>query len=1768
MPLEPLRLASEGDAPLYAGVNSFGYGGTNAHAILRAAPPLADPRRAAAAGEPCLLPISARTEGALRLMAEAWIDALRADQPADLRALASAAAQHRSHFDHRLAVEGHAAEDLASKLRTYLDEGAAAGVTVGRSRSGRQPGAVFVFSGMGPQWWGMGQALFDSEPVFRASAEACDRAFRAIAGWSILEAMRAPEATSRMHETRIAQPANFLLQVGLAALFRHAGITPSAIVGHSVGEVAAAHVAGALDLEDAVRVVYHRSRLQQTTAGSGMMLAVGLGAADVARWLEGHADVVSIGAVNSARSVTLAGQEAALRLIADALAEAGIFHRFLKVEVPYHSPMMEPLREDLLASLDGLSPQSPRVPLISTVTGAHWAEADRHDGAYWFRNLRDPVLFADALDGLIADGHTLFAEIGPNPVLSSAIRDGLSARGVDGGTIYTLRRKDPEAARMRTAVAELYTLGLSPDWQRINGDAVRGTKIPTYRWDRDSFWSESAEGRADRLGAQVHPLLGAPMAIASGATWTADLNANYLPWLGDHRIDEATVFPGAGFVEACLSIHAESDGSDPAIIEHLDLTQALMLNPAAGVQLQWSFDPKTRACTASSRAHGSDGAWQAHASAAVLASAPWPAAPRDTQAIEARCPEAIDIPELYATLAARGLNYGPAFRCVRALRRGSAEVLARLALGEAEAAALGIYRVHPALLDAAFQALIATCRDEGSEPALFMPVHLRQILYHAPVGSSALAHCRLVRQTEEAIEGDIVLFGEDGTVCLEVKGIRCVAVGRRRAQAGIPLDRWMYDYVWEPAEPAAGFADPARWLVFTDSGAVGPSLVRYLRNQGAESVVEVVPGQAFARLGDDRFEIRRGSAEDMAAVLAEARAQDCRAIVHLWGADPALNDASLDPTGLAALGDAMVLVRGLGATAAAADPVQRPRLYVATRDARHVDPARCVTGLNQSALVGFLRVVAIEQPDLGATLIDLDPDMPAAATGRRLGQEILSASPEDDVALRGPNRYVQRLNRRPERRRTDELVPVSQIGRDAAYRLEIAVPGSLDKVRYREVARRAPGPDEIELRIRAVGLNFKDVLKVLGLLTKTALTGTHYGETLGMEATAVVTAIGPGVSGYTVGDEVITLVAGCLASHVTVRTDQLLCLPRPDHIGAAEGATIPIAFMTAYYGLAEAARLRKGETVLIHAGAGGVGMAAIQVARWIGAEIFATAGSPEKRALLLGLGVSKVWDSRSLDFVDGIREATGGRGVDVVLNSLSGEAMERSFDALAPLGRFIEIGKRDILEKSRLPMAAFDRSVSFTALDLDRLTLTRQDVVVRLFGETWQRFAAGDFEPLPLTRFPAAKAGEALRFMAQAKQVGKVVIDFDDAADVAIVPLAARRDAIRRDATYLVTGAFGGVGLELVRRLAGRGARHLVLAGRSGASTQEARTALEDLRQAGVAVREARIDVADAVAVRGLLSDMEDTMPPLAGVFHAAAVLDDALIANLDAGRVARVMTPKALGALVLHEATRHLALDHFVLFSSATSLIGNPGQASYVAANTLLDALARQRRAEGLAATAVNWGALGDVGMLAQDNAATRQLDLAGVRRIPIADALEALWRVLDLDLGVIAVMDVDWAAWMSLFPVAKTIPRFAELARETSRTDAGSDYRTALLALPAAERLPLLTGAMLGIVAEALHVPAEKVDPRQPLSELGIDSLVGVELQSAISARLGLQISILQLMKGGNVEDMAAMLLQKMTAPGPADAPRPAPPPAATEEAAASEPAAAEPDTGQIAA
>ena len=979
------------------------------------------------------------------------------------------------------------------------------------------------------------------------------------------------------------------------------------------------------------------------------------------------------------------------------------------------------------------------------------------------------------------------------------------------------------------------------------------------------------------------------------------------------------------------------------------------------------------------------------------------------------------------------------------------------------------------------------------------------------------------------IVADIVLCDEEGRAAADIRGLRLASLPAAQDNLTGQLQEWTYFLEWEKTEVVPAFADPARWIVFSGGGGLAAIVSEQLSANGAAEVVEVAAGAAFERLGPDRFVIRRDQKDDIRGIFAAIDLSTCRGVIDARGVDAP--SASGDPAGCQSTLEGLYLMQVLAESVTTSPP----RFYLVTQGAQQVKPDEPVAGLDHAALIGLVRVAACEYAELRCTSIDADPDLGPEA-GRWVALEILADSNEEDVALRGVDRYRRRLVRASVERLDDAAAERRLLRAEDGrpFTLEVGTRGVLDSLRYREMTRRAPTGGEVEVEVRAAALNFKDVLKVLGLLPAAATDHTFHGERLGMEAAGVVTRLGEGVTEYQLGDAVIAPVQSCFSSHVTVPTSSLFAVSS-DVVNPMEAAGVPVAFVTAYYALHRVAQLAPGETVLIHAATGGVGLAAIQVARWLGAEIYATAGSPEKREYLRGLGVRHIWDSRTPEFADGILALTEGRGVDVVLNSLSGEAFQKSLSIMAPFGRFIEIGKRDIIENSRLPLLPFNRNLNFTAIDLDKMMAERPHLVRQLLREVQERLEARDFSPVPVTVFPGAQVSAAFRHMAQARHIGKIVLDFTDVRGLTILPGDERERLFAPDATYLVTGGFGGVGLELASWMASQGAKHLALVGRRGPATDEARAIVERLRADGVAVRVCEADVSEEADVNRLLADVAREMPPLRGVFHAAAVLDDGLIAQLDAERLARVMAPKARGAWLLHAHTQTLPLDYFVLFSSATAWIGNPGQANYVAANTYLDALADHRRACGLPATSISWGAFADVGMVATAAHTSEHLARVGIRPLRPALAMKALGRILRWNPRAIAVVDVQWGKLRQAHPTANTCPRLATVLAEaeSSSVAATGDVRALLKAVPPHERLERLTAGIVSLVADALRMPPETIDINRPLTQLGIDSLIGMELQAAVRIKLGIEVSILQWMKGGTIAGTAVQILERFNIP-----------------------------------
>lgn len=932
----------------------------------------------------------------------------------------------------------------------------------------------------------------------------------------------------------------------------------------------------------------------------------------------------------------------------------------------------------------------------------------------------------------------------------------------------------------------------------------------------------------------------------------------------------------------------------------------------------------------------------------------------------------------------------------------------------------------------------------------------------------------------------------------------------------------------DPAAPAQGLfvarapaRSPRTWLVFADD-VVAPPLCSRLQARG-DRVLKVRPGDEFSAEDAD-FQVRPGERPDLHRLLSTRPDE----VLHLWS----LRDLTSTLDGAARLGSLSVLplaqeLAGLELP---------PRLTVVTRGAQSVADDDPLSAPEQAPIAGLVRVMANELPALRCSAIDLG-SAPTAGEADRLLDALSAGEGEPEVAIRGSERHVLRVRRGG--------AGVSRVDPEAAWRLETPRPGRLDELVPREASRRNPAPDEVEIRVYAAGLNFKDVLKGLGVLSPATLMGGLSGFELGMECAGVVVRVGSAVDHLREGDEVVAIGPGAFASYLT--TPASLVAPKPRALGFAESSALPLAYLTVLYALEHLGRMQAGETVLIHAAAGGVGLAAISAARAAGLTIYATAGSDEKRELARAAGARRVFDSRSSGFAEAVRAETHGRGVDLVLNSLAGAGIRESVGALAPYGRFLELGKRDIEQNHALDLLPFGENLSFFAIDIDRLLKDRVELAGRLFREAIARVDAGTLGPLPVCTFPMTEAEGAFRRMAQARHTGKLVLDTRTAGPQL---LPARRAQIRFDfeATWLITGGLGGFGFAVARWMVEHGARHIMLVGRRmhpGAGER-----IRALTDGGADVRFETMDVADEADVGRVLAVIAATMPPLGGVFHAAMVLDDALVTQLDPERFERVHAPKARGAENLHRLTRDLPLRHFVLFSSIACVWGAPGQANYVSANCYLDALALHRRGLGLPALSVSWGAIGEVGYVAERSELARYLERQGMLSVPSADALDALGRAMMQAEPRVVVANVDWPTWRRAFPASAGLARYSAVATAATPGGIADD---ASRGSPREELAELVGIALIHRLEERLRVHAatvlevrlDRLDSSALLSGYGLDSLMGVELKGRIEGDIGVEVPLPTLLRGPSIHELATILAGRLQTSNPPEGVVPLPPP-----------------------
>jgi acyl transferase domain-containing protein/acyl carrier protein len=1710
------------EGPALAGVSAFGIAGTNAHVVLQESP-LLTASTVADESAVYLLPLSAHTPEALRELSHAYQTFLKST-PSTLHDICYTASVRRAHHDHRSAIIGNSYEDLVERLAN-IERNETRSSWVAQSAPSK---IAFIFPGQGSQWVGMGRQLLEREPVFHAALERFAVALRPLVDWSLIEQLLADDAHSRFDEIDVIQPVLCAIEIALAEVWRAWGIEPAVVIGHSMGEIAAACIAGAIDYDDAARIICLRSRLMKRASGRGAMAVVELSIEQARSAIQSYEDRLSIAVSNSPRSTVVSGDPTALTDVVTALQQRDIFCRWVKVDVAAHSPHMNALRYELVDALGDLRPQETAIPIYSTVTG-QLIDGAQLDSAYWGRNLREPVLFADVVQCAIADGLTTFIEMSPHPILLPAIEQ--CGEAFEALTMVpSLRRDEDDRAQLLRGLGKLYETGHEIEWQRIYpiGHCV---SLPSYPWQRERFWYDPPISSAHvRAGTGFDPLLGictTPALQPGTKWWTLDLNLDDLPYLADHRVRGAVVLPAALYLTMVLSAAREAFGPE-SIMRDVVFKEAVLLTEDQAVTLQLVImldKPGTAAFQILSRPSGSDSsAWTTNVSGLLQLDVSEPLTPVSIDVIEARCQHSQSADEHYHVMRTRGLEYGPSFQGVTHIQRDEMEALGNVQLSQTLQAQANAHRLHPALLDACFQVLVAAEDAHPHDP--YLPIGLDRLSVLGDIPTTARAYA-IRRAMGDTLEGDVFLLADSGEVVAAAHGLR---LERLRPASALNLDRLFYAVQWLPAEqvsvPSIVSSDAGQWLIFADAAGVADSLEPELSNRGA-ACVRVTAGDAYRRLAPNRFQLNLERPADFKQLLSDLALDQSKpwlGILYLWGVD----EASVSAANQMACVGALHLVQAVTQV----EWLQAPRLWLVMRGTQAIGSDRAIN-LAQAPLWGLSGVIAREHPDLRCTRIDLSAEYSSVEI-ESLRQELLLNGRDDQIALRGTDRYVARLAQSIPERRAGSLshgLPAAES--PAAFQVKIAQPGILDRLELYAAVRLAPRPGQVEIEVAVTGLNFMNVMSAMGIYP-----GHPNGVgPLGIECAGTIAAVGEGVDQLRVGDRVLAIAFDSLGTYA--RTDARLVQPIPESLSFEEAASIPIAFVTAYQALCHMARLERGERVLIHAATGGVGLAAIQVARWLGAEIFATAGSLEKRAYLQSLGVQRVMDSRSLSFADEVLTLTNGQGVDVVLNSLSGEAIAKSLSILAPYGRFVEIGKRDIYQNTQIGLRPFQNNLAYFALDLERMVRERPAQVGAVLRDVLQLMETSVFTSLPVRVFPVAQVADAFRLMAQAKHVGKLVIDVKDVAGAEVRSVHPDQ-LVRPDGTYLITGGLGGLGLKVAQRLAQAGARHLVLTGRSDRTLLPPQTieAVNALERSGVQVLIIRADVAREDQMMAAFDHIDQTLPPLRGIVHAAGVLDDGVLLQQTAQRFQAVMSPKIDGAWNLHCLTRDRALDFFVMFSSVASLLGTAGQGNYAAANAFLDGLAHWRRAQGLPAVSINWGPWAEVGLAARRGAVGLQ-SVRGLEALNVEQGLAAFERLLLSEAVQSAVMPLDVSEWCTAHPVDAQSTLFADLLKDAAQSVVSSDrapatstsIRQALLAVdPGRRRRSILETYIQEQAAQVLRLSPSRIDLHKPLRTLGFDSLMTLEFRNRLEQGLGLSLSATLVWNYPTVNDLVPYLAAKM--------------------------------------
>jgi acyl transferase domain-containing protein/NADPH:quinone reductase-like Zn-dependent oxidoreductase/acyl carrier protein len=1691
-------------APRRAGVSSFGISGTNAHMILEEAPVVEGAAAAVAVdgverssvvasvgGGVLPFLVSASSGEGLVGQAGRLVEYLGARPEVGLAGVAGALALDRARLSHRAVVVAEDREALVGCLGALERGEAAEGLFQGFVGNEVGGGVAFLFSGQGSQWAGMGRELYEAFPVFAGALDEVCGGLDVHLGRSLKELLFAGEGSEEallLGRTQFTQPALFALGVALYRLVIGFGVKPDYLVGHSIGELSAAYVAGVFSLEDACALVAARGRLMGALADGGAMAATVASEGEVLESLVGFEGRLALAAVNGPGSVVVSGEEGALGEWETAFGqsaedgrEGGRKVTRLRVSHAFHSPLMDPMLEEFTGVVQGLSLSEPRIPIVSNVSGVELSTGEATSPEYWASQVRGTVRFRDDVSFLRDRGVTRFLELGPDGVLSGLVHECMDEHGDEGGVgdgdvliATSLRARHPEARTFVGFLSRAHVDGVNVDWGAFfDKQGVERVGLPTYAFQRRRYWLSSGVGITDAVSlgqdSAEHPLLGAAVHLAgedAGWLFTGRLSLESHPWLKDHVVLGSALMPGTGLVEFALAAGLRV-GSE--VVEELTLQAPLLVGEEGAVQVQLMVseaDPEgrreleiySRLQESSEDGSGSDGEWTCHATGVLNSGAQPALSGSELEGLAGEWPPsgAVEIDTEFFYDGLGDLGYGPAFQGLRRAWMVGEEVFAEVSVRLEDESEIQRFGMHPALSDAALHAALGTL-DGNREGEVSVPFSFTGVRLFAQ-GAGSL-RVRLAK-----IDGGLRLFAADpqGEPVLSIEGLQVRAIDQSQLKTAARDAEhnalYALDWTEQPPAPTVGENSQIQIAVLDPGNQTTPVLPgieaeRYTDLKALEAAIEQgAPTPEVVLVKADSI------TEGMVGDSGEPADQGPQADGDLARAVHSITQRTLE-----------LLQQWIGL-----ENLLESRLVVLTD--RAVVAARGETPhLTGTGVVGLLRSAHSEHPGRFG-VIDLDgSDASADAVLAAL------AIGDPELAIREGSIRAPRLAHPGS---DGSLVPP---GGGEAWHMATESAGTLEGL----VLKPSPLVGEplvegqVRVAVHAAGLNFRDVLVALDM---------YPGESpIGGEGSGVVLDLAADVTGLAVGDRVTGLIPDAFGTVST--TDSRSLIKIPDAWSFPEAASVPIVFLTAFYGLLDLAELKTGERLLVHGAAGGVGMAALQIAAHLGVEVFATA-HPDKWHVLEELGIDNahIASSRTLEFKEKFLEATNGAGMDVVLDSLAGEFVDASLELLPRGGRFIEMGKIDIRERDEV--ASRYEGVRYTAFDVLEAGPGRVQEMLR---EIVGLFEQGALKHLPITVEDVRHGVDAFRLLRESRHIGKIVLEVPQSFDPR--------------GTVLITGGTGGLGALVARHLAGdHGARRLLLVSRRGPAADGASQLREELTELGCDAQIVACDVAD----RGQLQDLLDAIPaeqPLTMVVHTAGVIDDGLIESMDSDRLARVLAPKVDAAINLHELTEGIGLREFVLFSSMASSMGSPGQGNYAAANAFLDALAAYRRAKGLPGVSLGWSAwdqaAGMTGTLSDADHA--RFERMGLVPLSARKGLELfdIARSIDEPLVIPAELEKTILRSQAKSGLLPAILRGLVRAPIRQASDAGGSISRKLASVPRSEWDDLVLKLVRAQVAGVLGLASpEAVDPQRAFKDLGFDSLAAVELRNRLNQATGLKL------------------------------------------------------------